>query len=345
MMPDVLDRWRHLLTLAAQVKALAPWECMSETDTFALALPAPHHVGLVSVMGANGEHFAVALYLGRRAIVDFWGLLTAQESEPEAVLEIDQLQLSWEDRNQLDRRDRQLLADLGLKPRGAHAWPMLRRYRAGYLPWFAGDDELDLLIPALEQLLVMAPRFRADPTVLTPPPGHHYLLRCPPAPGALPAEWQEQFAVFPIDEEMHLTVVVDDARMHRAAALPRLAMNVELDVFAATMMPIDGRHDGVGQPYYPYMLMAAEPRRGIIVGFELLTALQGLEEMWPRIPGACADLLVKAGGRPAQIVVQRPLLAKLLAGLCEALQIELRLTRALPAVAAARRAFAEFSAR
>ena len=99
------------------------------------------------------------------------------------------------------------------------------------------------------------------------------------------------------------------------------------------------------QPYYPYMLMAAEPRQGIIVGFELLTALQGLEQMWPRIPGACADLLVKAGGRPAQIFVQRPLLAKLLAGLCEALEIELHLTRALPAVAAARRPFAELAAR
>jgi hypothetical protein len=59
-MSEVQDRWRRLLALAADVKALAPWNFMVETDNFAIDLPAPHAVGQVSVMGARGEHFAVA---------------------------------------------------------------------------------------------------------------------------------------------------------------------------------------------------------------------------------------------------------------------------------------------
>jgi len=196
------DRWRRLLALTSDVKALAPWNFMVETDNFAIPLPAPHAVGLVSVMGARGEHFAVALYLGYRAIVQFWALTADEDGEePEAVLEIDHLQLSWEDRSMLDRRDRRLLADLGVKPRGRQSWPMLRRYRAGYCPWFATDDEVVAMIAALEQVVAMASRLRSDCAILAPPAGRHYMLRYPPSPSAPPTDWSERFDAVPLSEE------------------------------------------------------------------------------------------------------------------------------------------------
>jgi len=342
---DALDRWRHLMTLAALVKALAPWEFMDETQNFAVQLPPPHEVGLVSVMGASGEHFAVALYLGRRAIFDFWALLADENgTEPEVVLEIDQLQLSWEDRALLDHRDRQLLAALGVKPRGAHAWPMLRRYRAGYIPWFVHDDEIDLMITALEHLLIMAPRFQTAGAPLTPPPGQRYLLRYPASPTLQPADWNERVEGLRCDD-WKISLVVDAERMRRVAALPTMEIDVELDVFAAPMMKIDGIEDGVGQPYYPYMLLAADRVQGLIMGFQLVTALDGLDHMWSQVPAALADLLVQIACRPARIFVHRALLSKVLASFCDNVEIELRLVRNLKAVAAARRALAEFAAR
>lgn len=345
-MNELQDRWRRLLALAADVKALAPWNFMIETDNFAIALPAPHEVGLVSVMGARGEHFAVAVYLGRRAIVDFWALVADEGGdEPEAVLEIDQLQLSWEDRSALDRRDRQLLADLGVKPRGSHSWPMLRRYRAGYFPWFANDDEVATMIAALEQLLAMAPRLRSDCAILAPPPDRHYLLRYPPSPSAPPADWCERFEALPFSEEVRINVAVDAGRIKQVDALPRLALEMELDLFAAPMMRIDGKSEGIGQPYYPYMLLGVERGRGMIVGFKILTALQGLEQMWSEIPAAFADLLIGAAARPEHIFVHRPLLAKLLARVCENHGIEMHLVRKLKTLAAARRSLSEMAAR
>jgi len=345
-MNAVQDRWRHLLALAADVRALAPWDFMVETHNFAIPLPAPHEVGLVSVMGARGEHFAVALYLGRRAIVDFWALVADEGGdEPEVILEIEQLQLSWENRSALDRRDRQVLADLGLKPRGSHSWPMLRRYRAGYCPWFATDDEVAMMIVALEQLVALVPRLRPDCAILAPPPGRHYLLRYPPTPSVPAADWCERFEALPLSEEIQIHAVVDADRVTHIDALPRLALEMELDLFAAPMMRIDGKSEGIGQPYYPYILLGVERGRGIVVGFKTLTALQGLERMWSEIPAAFADLLIGAGARPERIFVHRPLLAKLLARACEDHGIEMHEVRKLKALAAARRSLSEMAVR
>jgi hypothetical protein len=345
-MTELQDQWRRLLALAADVKALAPWNFMSDTDNFAISLPPPHGVGLVSVMGALGEHFAVALYLGRRAIIDFWAFLADEgEDEPEAIMEIDQLQLSWEDRSVLDRRDRQLLADLGVKPRGSHSWPMVRRYRAGYCPWFATDDEVAMIIPTLEQLLALSPRLRSDRAFLAPPPGRHYLLRYPPSPAAPPSDWCERFDTLPVSEKIRIATVVDAGRIQQVSTLPQLALEMEVDVFAAPMLRIDGKSEGVGQPYYPYLLLGVERREGLIVGFKTLTALQGLEQMWSQVPAAFADLIISAAARPERIFVHRPLLAKLLAGICEHQGIKIQLVRKLKNLAAARRHLGEMAAR
>ena len=345
-MTELQDQWRRLLALAADVKALAPWNFMFETDNFAIPLPEPHVLGLVSIMGARGEHFAVALYLGRRAIVDFWAFVADEGGdEPEAIIEIDQLQLSWEDRNVLDRRDRQLLADLGVKPRGSHSWPMLRRYRAGYTPWFATHDEVAMIISALEQLLAMSPRLRSDSTFLAPPPGRHYLLRYPPAPAAPPSDWCERFDALPLAEEIRIATVVDAGRIQQVDALPQSALEIEVDLFAAPMLRIDGKIEGVGQPYYPYLLLGVERGEGLIVGFQTLTALQGVEQMWSQIPAAFADLLISTAARPKRIFVHRPLLEKLLAGICEHQRIEIQLVHKLKNLAVARRSLNEMATR
>ncbi len=343
-MNETQDRWRHLLALAADVKALAPWAFMDETDNFAISLPAPHAVGLVSVMGARGEHFAIAVYLGRRAVVDFWALVADEGGDdPEAILEIDQLQLSWEDRGALDRRDRQLLADLGVKPRGAQSWPMLRRFRPGYWPWFATDDEVAIMIAALEQLVIMAPRLRTDGDVLTPPAGRHYLLRYPPSPTAPPNDWCERFEALPLAEEVRIPVVVDAGRTAKIDGLPRRSLEMELDLFAAPMLRIEGKQEGVGQPYYPYILLAVERGRGMIIGFKTLTALQGLEPMWSQVPTAFADLLIGAGARPERILVQRPLLARLLTPMCERHEMKVKSVHTLKNLVAARRSLSEMA--
>ena len=71
-----------------------------------------------------------------------------------------------------------LIKQLGLTFRGRNAWPMFRDYRPGLAAWFVDGAQARFLIHALEQLLVIAPRFRADPTLL-PDDVERYLVRVP----------------------------------------------------------------------------------------------------------------------------------------------------------------------
>ena len=52
------------------------------------------------------------------------------------VLEIPQLQASFEDRGHLQKEDRDVIKKLGLKFRGANSWPMFRNYAPECSPGF-----------------------------------------------------------------------------------------------------------------------------------------------------------------------------------------------------------------
>src|SRR5215213_4021206 len=94
-----LRELKRLYELAAEVKELAPWRWMKEDDVFGVQNPETHEVGFVSVMGLLAEHTAVAVYIGAKGLYGFLDLQEdALEVNPFALLDIPQLQLSFEDR-------------------------------------------------------------------------------------------------------------------------------------------------------------------------------------------------------------------------------------------------------
>jgi hypothetical protein len=96
-----LDQWRLLYDLAAKVYALAPWEYMEETDLLGVTDPVSGETNFVSVMGALGEHLALALYLGKPGLRGFWDMTRQPStSDPGLLLETPQLQLTFEDRQE-----------------------------------------------------------------------------------------------------------------------------------------------------------------------------------------------------------------------------------------------------
>lgn len=117
--------WKRLYELAEQVKALAPWEWMSEIDFFGVRVPPSRDLVFVSVMGELGEHLAVAVYPDTRAPGDLLDMCRDEFQLAHRLLEIPQVQLSFEDRDFLDREDRAVLEGLNLsgRHRGALGYP------------------------------------------------------------------------------------------------------------------------------------------------------------------------------------------------------------------------------
>jgi len=315
-----LEEWRRLYKAAIQVKELAPWEWMEEGDTFGVQNPETGALGFVSVMGMLGEHYAAALYLGGQALYHFWeiedtGLLT----DLQQLLEIPQLQASFEDREQLDARDRAIIKDLGLTFRGRQSWPQFRSYRPGYFPWYLEAAEARFLAVALEQLLNVAPRFKAFPSLFSTPDDEHHFVRVPRKKGET-LVWEDKVLHVPFEESLCLDIPMDMTALNHLKALPASKRQVEIDFFMLQARIQENRNE---RPVVPYVLLYVDAQSGVVLDVELLDPRPTLESMWAMLPVRVVRQLVKLRLRPAVIRVRSELLQQMLAPVAEVLGFKL----------------------
>lgn len=327
-----LEQWQRLYAAAAAVKALAPWAWMDETDLFAVEDPASGQLGYVSAMGSLGEHFAVAVYLGGAGLRGFMAMQQAGDSGIEELFfVIPQLQASFEDREILDAEDREIIKALGLKFRGRNAWTLFRSYRPGYFPWHLTADEASYLTVVLEQVLDVAPRYHADPSLFHGPDVGGLLVRTASstAPGAV---WVDRRQVEMDLEPNPVAVTVDEAMWRRLAALPSGKGNVEIDLF---MLPAPVR-EGRGRPYLPFCLLVVDAETGFVYGFELLRVETTIEAMWARVPGLVVRLLSRNKTKPRAIVVRPGLMPALFEPIATSCRIPIRQSNRLRRLESAR---------
>src|SRR5829696_5721591 len=303
MTPGIRE-WRRLYESAVRIKEMSPWEWMTETDVFGVRSPETGELGFVSVMGLLGEHYAVSLYLGSEGI---HGFLDLQEmgpfADPGDLIQVPQIQASFEDRVELDKRDREVIKELGLKFRGRNAWPMFRSYRPSLFPWFLEAGEVRFLSCALEQLEDVAPRFREDASMGVPP------LDAPP-----------------IEIEMEVP------KIEALGRLPRGEVRLEVDFF---MFPAPVQDEG-DRPYFPHMLLVVDAGSGMVLGSDLLAPHPSPEAMWGRVPETLADQLFAVELAPEKISVDSALLFDLLEPLASEAGFDLKLSPSLPGLEPAR---------
>ena len=334
-----LDQWRRLYEATIRVKEIAPWEWMTETDVFGVQSPETGETGFVSVMGALGEHLAVAVYLGAEGLYSFWSFQQiADFASPEAILGLLHLQASFEDRNTLRKKDRDVIKEVGLKFRGRQAWPMFRSYRPGFYPWYLETGEAQLLAYALEQLVEVAPRFKEDPALLDMDDDERYLVRVPrKKAGSL--LWADHFEIVSPPELKSIQISMDLDVLEEVEQLPRVQNTLEMDFFAVPVQIADERG---ARPYFPHVLLVVESDSGFIFTSELQSPESGLEVMWGQIPVNVVHQLAKIGVVPYQIRVRSSLLAELLQTLVEELGFEVKQTHNLPSLDQAKESLLEW---
>jgi hypothetical protein len=331
------EQWRRLYEAAVRLKELAPWEWMTETDVFGVKDPKTEEIGFVSVMGMLGEHYGVSLYPNPEALYKFWALEEAgPEINPDALLEIPQLQVSFEDRDELDNRDRKVIKELGFRFRGRKEWPMFRGYRPGFFPWFLEAEEARFLAEALNQLLEVASRFREDRSLLSPD-DESYLIRVAYQEGGTHV-WEDEVMEVPLPEPVVIQIEMDPGALEDLERLPQSGHEFEMDLF---MFPTPIQGEKGARPVFPYMLLTVDAGSGMVLGTELLEPVPSLEAMWGSVPLAVARQLAGLGLRPEQVTVESELLFGLLQPLAESSRFELKRSPFLPALHEAREALFE----
>jgi hypothetical protein len=335
------DEAKALCNLAAQIKALAPWQWMEETDVFGVEDPDTREIGFVSVMGNIGEYEAVGVYSGAEGLFSFIDLQSGSSPNPDRLIEIPQVQVSFSAPKFLEKRDRELLKGVGLKFTGAK--PMFRSYRPGFLPWFITLKEARLLIHALSQTLEIAKRFAEQPASF-PADGdgegdgetESFLVRVSrqedtePSgrPPAFRIVWEDQVKRIPRPKVPPIEISINAGLLRDLKSIHLSALQLEADLFIGP-----GR---IGKPQERplalYMLMLADRLSGIIFGFEALAAEDSLNTMYASVPEAVARLLWQSKVLPKQIIVRSVLLLGLLEPLEKELKIQLRCANELPSI-------------
>jgi hypothetical protein len=328
-----LQTWRKLYDAACRLKEIAPWQWMTETDIFGVQSPGTGELGFVSIMGQLGEHYAIAVYAGPEALYKFWALQHAgPDIAPEFFLEIPQFQASFENRNALQKQDHTIIKKLGLKFRGAQAWPLFRSFRPGFVPWFLEADEAAFLLQVLEQAQDVVRRYNNDAVLFPSPRDGHYLVRVPSQEQGH-VVWEDRILQVPPPEPRALQFVLDTELLDALKSLPRQRLSFEVDVF----MSLNGVQEKPARPYYPFVFMLVDADSGMVLAADLLPPTPSLEAMWSEVPQRLLSHLAQVKRVPSTVRVRSPLLLQLLQPVAEELGIQLKQSRHLRSLDAAKK--------
>ncbi len=333
--PTLAD-WKKLYDLMAQFEQLAPWDWMEEDDIFGFEMPGTGELGFISVMGALGEHYAMAIYQGTKGLGGFWHMQElGPRLTPEFILTVPQLQASFEDREEITKEDRAVIKQLGLKFRGAKAWPQFRSFRPGCLPWYTEKAEVEMLICGLEQLLDVAPRFEDDPDLLMPTEDDNdYLVRV-----LDDGVWKDSIRRIQSPKETTLHFKMNMQALNALKQAMPGQHTLEVDLFMMTT-PIQEKRSE--RPYFPYMLMICDKKSGMILGTELLQPLPDLKTMREKVP---ALIVTTLAGRvaPKEFVARDGFALTAVEILAKELGCKVKKSARLPAIDSARRELERFS--
>jgi len=340
--PDIpsLADWRRLYQAAQTFRDLRPWQWMSEHHMFGITTSDASETGFCSVMGILGEHFALAVYRGASGLTGLCAVKKMRPGTCDALLVTDMLMASFEDRQFTEKPDRDIIRQLGLSFRGSKNWPIFRGYLPRYAPWFLNPSETRFLTDALTQTTYIARKSRDDPAYLLAPNPKHLLVRTKdqhnqwhnswqPTPPRQSATGDQSIQRQPPDQKLM-------AKLKQTAICP---LHIEIDIFPGFEPIVDKPKT---RPFIPYLILAVESQSGFIIGQHL----GRYEELYNNLPNIVGQILLDSSIQlPHEIHTRSKEIHHALLPLNDLLQITIKETNRLPAIAEARRAFNQFMPR
>lgn len=147
-----LEEWKLLYEIGIKIKELKPWEFLSDMDICSVEIN--NEASICSIMGAAGECFGIATYIGNNSIYNLGELIEKSEQMP--PLQILRYQSSincnFGNRDELTTKERDLIKDLGFKFRGKNNWIYFRTFNPKFDQFMPNKEEVLKLTEILKQL-------------------------------------------------------------------------------------------------------------------------------------------------------------------------------------------------
>jgi len=309
--------WTRLFEAALEFKEARPWEHLTDRYLFGVRGPGAGPILHCAVMGAGGEVFGLAVYPGAEGLRAYEGSLAFMLETGRGAMDIQTqlraLMVSFEDEEDLDVVDIDLIRSLGLTFAGPHGWPMFRSYEPGYVEVLPNEEERGWLLLALNGARELVGRLRKKelPDLGLLDRDEIVVLRL----GSDGADWAQEIEVLDRGVEHPEVPAVDELKLRRLA---RSASRDGVWEAGAYWMPMVVE-EGDAKPFYPLLCAWADHNTGIIMHHKLATPAEGLGVL--QISGI--ELMEQSGRIPQTILVQTDKAVRLLEPVTEVLQIEL----------------------
>ena len=306
--PPTIDQWRRLYEAAAEIKRVAPWDNLWDCDLITIMLKGNDEPVCCSVMGRNGECYAIGVYAGYESIMSYYHLVEALDNTPPYIACFEQkcLMCYFGDREEVTPVDRNIYNELNIKFRGRNAWVYFRNLDPGFHPWYIDTEQADLLISVYEQLLAAYADYINNKLAVDFDGGETIVRRYVPEQDA----YVTAVETMPQIEIKTASLVIGNELL--IASLKRQKFNkrvLEMDIM---FLPIPIQENKLERPYTPRFIMLADRNSGLILD-------QHMAEPEEDIDGTVINMVIRyieSFGRPAVIYVRNDRSGRYIYDLC-----------------------------
>ena len=269
----------RLYSLAFAVRKTKLWKTLYDNELFAVSM-SNGEIGYCSVMGALGEHLALALYIGSEGLDSYRLFQEANHMEmnvlktQEFMLSQVCLQCSFESKEELSSREldavRKYAAKHQIALRGANAFPRFMSYQAAHYPWpVSREVDEELVCEMLEAALEVSAKLKEEKKIelgfsegpaydrsvpLLAPVGEGFKWSLHPLPPKQPVSYP-------------MPVLRDELLMMRLKKTKRSSSwACDVVMTPEPVAPEDG-----SAPVFPYMLLVANCETGLVLPTDVVT--------------------------------------------------------------------------
>jgi hypothetical protein len=328
---------KRLYLSADRIWDIAPWNFMFEDQLFCMMLPDNQTTYFISVMGSGGEHVAVSVYQGIEEYWKFFDLLNnATAGNPGKILEIGQLQVSFENQSYIEKEDIAIIKELGHGYNDPKRFPLFRSFRDGYFPWYLEPEEVRLLSTILELAADIFLRIQSGFELPDDLEDKFFLRYGELHNGEI--IWKEKIIEVDFPPEIIPAYQPDEKLLKKIQSLPESNHLFEFD-YSLLLNPIQDNKSL--RPYYGTMALLVDHRTGMVLGSDIFGDRCNSSQRLMKAPGVLLKLLSQQKARPKGIDLVRPELNEMMDPVFERLGIRIRLADELPMLDEAREALQE----
>ncbi len=288
--PPSIEQWKKLYDLADTIFELEPWKILPEHIMFGVRLSDDGINGYVGIIGELGQVCGVTVYMGESALDRIKYIC-----RPDELLEIPMLALSFDSPEIVEEEDRKIIYSLKRIYRTDNTIPVFRTYTPGYFPWYMEKEEAGQLIICLEQTIEVVKKGKFEHLLDLKTEDSRCLYRIPGENGRM-TEVVEEIPDNPENSDhFHIKTNI----LQKISKLPVATESIQagLCILPSAIGPEGER------PSVAYLLLLVDRDSGMVLGFEILSAIPSIRDMELSVPELLLKKLTEIGIKPAKLLV------------------------------------------